>query len=74
MAPHRDPADDGDDDAGNDIGDDVTGDSAGSDAWRNVPDFRHARRHVVTELVRFTGRLRSAGATVPASGSLDAAR
>ncbi|MFC7205130.1 VWA domain-containing protein [Haloferax namakaokahaiae] len=41
--------------------------------WQNVPDFRLARRHVVTELIRFTRTLRHAGVSVPANGSLDGA-
>ncbi|WP_410766156.1 VWA domain-containing protein [Haloferax sp. DFSO60] len=41
--------------------------------WQNVPDFRLARRHVVTELIRFTRNLRDAGVAVPANGSLDGA-
>ena len=43
----------------------------GTDA---VPDFPAARRHVVTEVLRFTGRLRSDGVAVPANGGLEAAR
>ncbi|MDS0477812.1 VWA domain-containing protein [Natrinema sp. 1APR25-10V2] len=39
-----------------------------------VPDFEAARTHVLTELVRFVGRLRREGATVAADGTLEAAR
>ncbi|PCR90665.1 VWA domain-containing protein [Natrinema ejinorense] len=39
-----------------------------------VPDFEAARNHVLTELVRFVGRLRREGATVPADGTLEAGR
>ncbi|WP_416838152.1 vWA domain-containing protein [Haloferax sp. DFSO52] len=53
------------------------GNSAGQNqqrGWQNVPDFRLARRHVVTELIRFTRTLRNAGVSVPANGSLDGAK
>ncbi|MFB6071555.1 MAG: VWA domain-containing protein [Halobacterium sp.] len=40
----------------------------------SVPDFRAARQHVLTELLRFVADLRSDGVSVPASGALDAAR
>ncbi|MDF9745226.1 VWA domain-containing protein [Natrinema salsiterrestre] len=46
-------------------------DRASGDA---VPDFEGARKHVLTELVRFVGRLRREGATVAADGTLEAAR
>ncbi|WP_440765684.1 VWA domain-containing protein [Natronorubrum sp. DTA7] len=39
-----------------------------------APDFEAARKHVLTELVRFVGRLRREGASVPASGALEGAR
>ncbi|MXV64163.1 VWA domain-containing protein [Natronorubrum sp. JWXQ-INN-674] len=39
-----------------------------------TPDFEAARKHVLTELVRFVGRLRQEGASVPASGALEGAR
>lgn len=39
-----------------------------------VPDFEGARKHVLTELVRFVGRLRESGAKVAADGTLEAAR
>ena len=39
-----------------------------------TPDFPAARRHLLTELVRFVAVLRRDGVAVPASGTLDAAR
>jgi uncharacterized protein with von Willebrand factor type A (vWA) domain len=39
-----------------------------------VPDFEGARKHVLTELVRFVGRLRDDGVRVAADGTLEAAR
>ncbi|SDJ86667.1 VWA domain-containing protein [Natronorubrum texcoconense] len=39
-----------------------------------APDFEAARKHVLTELVRFVGQLRREGASVPASGALEGAR
>lgn len=40
----------------------------------DVPDFRAARRHVLIELIRLAGQLRSEGVSIPASGTLAAAR
>ncbi|WP_265110993.1 VWA domain-containing protein [Halosolutus halophilus] len=39
-----------------------------------LPDFEAARTHVLTELVRFVGRLRREGVPVAANGTLEAAR
>lgn len=39
-----------------------------------TPDFTAAREHLLTELVRFVAVLRHDGVSVPASGTLDAAR
>ena len=39
-----------------------------------APDFEAARKHVLTELVRFVGRLRREGANVPAGAALEGAR
>ncbi|GEM_PF-553555 len=39
-----------------------------------VPDFSAVRRHVIVEVIAFETRLRSGGATVSATASLDAAR
>ncbi|WP_254529830.1 VWA domain-containing protein [Natrinema gelatinilyticum] len=39
-----------------------------------VPDFEAARTSVLTEIVRFVGRLRREGVTVAADGTLEAAR
>jgi uncharacterized protein with von Willebrand factor type A (vWA) domain len=39
-----------------------------------TPDFPAAREHLLTELVRFVAVLRRDGVSVPASGTLDAAR
>jgi hypothetical protein len=41
---------------------------------KETPDFRAARKHLLTELVRFVGILRNDGVAVPASGTLSAAR
>lgn len=66
MTPRRNPAADtgGDERRGLDT----------PSGWQNVPDFPLARRHVVTELIRFVTRLREASVDVPATGSLDGAR
>lgn len=40
----------------------------------SVPDFEAARKHVLTELVRFVSVLRRDGVTVAADGTLEAAR
>jgi hypothetical protein len=50
---------------------------AGLDGFQSaadVPDFRAARQHVLTELLRFVSELRDEGVDVPATGALDAAR
>ena len=39
-----------------------------------LPDFGGARKHLLTELVRFVAVLRDEGVDVPASGTLEAAR
>ncbi len=39
-----------------------------------LPDFGGARKHLLTELVRFVAVLRDEGVDVPASGALEAAR
>lgn len=43
-------------------------------AENGVPDFAAAREHLLTELVRFVRTLRDDGVSVPASGTLAAAR
>ena len=59
-----------DDEAGTDDADTETRKQSGT----QTPDFPAARTHLLTELVRFVAVLRSEGADVPATGTLDAAR
>lgn len=73
MSPNRNPSNPVDDGprAAAERGEDRGLERATGDG---VPDFEGARKHVVTELVRFVGRLREAGVRVAADGTLEAAR
>ncbi len=46
----------------------------GAGGGDGLPDFGGARKHLLTELVRFVAALRDEGVDVPASGTLEAAR
>jgi len=64
------------DDAETGSGDPVTEAAAdpGVRSAAETPDFPAARKHLLTELVRLVAVLRNDGVTVPATGTLDAAR
>lgn len=72
MSPHRNEPDRAESDRAEAESDGVRG--LDRPTSRNVPDFEAARTHVLTELVRFVGRLRLEGATVAATGALEGAR
>lgn len=55
-------------------GDDRSDRFGGADGGEGTPDFGAAREHLLTELVRFVAVLRNEGVSVPASGTLEAAR